>query len=67
MKTKVKRADTLKGGHRTRRGGVVLTVRQAELLVGLADAVVRHFGLTPMERLLVGAVRRRVWAANGRE
>ena len=42
------------------RSEVRLTVRQARLLVACADLVDQKWGLTPMERLLVGAARRRV-------
>lgn len=42
------------------RRRVVLTVRQAGLLVACAALVDQKWGLTPMERLLVGAARRRV-------
>lgn len=45
-----------------KRGAVVLTVRQARLLVQIAQlyCVRPGCGLTPMERLLVGAAKRRV-------
>ncbi len=54
---------------------VVLTRRQAELLVSVAEAYAKVHGLTPDESLLVGAAARRVEAAtstgsgqaNGRE
>ncbi len=47
--------------------GVVLTRRQAELLVSVAEAYAKVHGLTPDESLLVGAAARRVRTANGRE
>lgn len=48
---------------RGRRSEVRLTIRQAELLLECAAAYHTKWGLTPMERLLVGAVRRKVDAA----
>ncbi len=50
-----------------RGGRVVLTRRQAGLLVSVAEAYAKVHGLTPDESLLVGAAARRVRTANGRE
>lgn len=42
---------------------VVLTLKQAQLLLVCAQAHASRWGLTPMERLLVGAAARRIKAA----
>ncbi len=52
---------------RSKKGDVVLTRRQAELLVSVAEAYAKVHGLTPDESLLVGAAARRVEAAKERK
>lgn len=43
--------------------GVVLTLKQARVVVACAEIIKMWNGLTPMERMLVEAARRRVEAA----
>ncbi len=64
MKKTRRRGDA---GTRSKKGDVVLTRRQAGLLVSVAEAYAKVHGLTPDESLLVGAAARRVRTANGRQ
>ncbi len=60
MKKTRRRGDA---GTRSKKGDVVLTRRQAEFVMDVIWLARRKYGFTPMEKMLMGAIERRVEAA----